>query len=220
MRRYNPFLVQSLKRLDPVTLLVVLGETSWRLRSAAGEGFSKDAVVGVLVEVLEGLGRGSDAAYVASRQYPLLVNDLRRLGLVEAGDPLEEWPRDVEARVGPLVHRIVDAMEYCRNTCGDIDRCRVVGGAVAAVSLLGGVSAGSPGLRRVLARLYAGESLEKIAGDIASEIGASTEGVLGVLEAMRRLVEEAVRVAADAAEDGCVPRFYVPLGLRVEARRG
>ncbi len=218
LRKYNPYLVQSLKRLDPAALLAVLGETARALKSTSADGVSKDAVIEILRKVLESLGRSTDVAYVASRQYPLLINDLRRLGLLDAGNPIEEWTRDVKARVSHLVHRIVDVIEYCKTTCADMNRCRVIGGAVAVVSLLGGVPAGSPGLRRVLIRLYVGEPLEKIAKDVASEINASTERVLEVIKAMKRLVEESINVLVDAINNNCIPRFYVPLGLRLTNR--
>ena len=216
-QRYNPYLVQSLKRLDPRTLLTVIGEISWRLGKLSTEEFSKDFIISVLNETLKELGH-NNVDIVSSKQYPLLVNDLRRLGIIQAGDPLAEWPSDVKASPSPLLYRIASTIRY---TCTDADKdkCNVIGGAISIISLLEEVSAGSPSLRKVLAQIYSGKSLDNIAEDIASNIGASKDRVLKVLSEMKKLVEEAISIVASADNSKCIPRLYIPLGISKNAER-
>ncbi|MEB3788956.1 MAG: HAD family hydrolase [Desulfurococcales archaeon] len=219
-QKYNPYLIQSLKRLDPRILLAVIGRVSWRLRELSTEEFSKDFIISVLDEILKELGH-NNVNIVSSKQYPLLVNDLRRLGIIQAGDPLDEWPSDVKASPTPLLYRIASTIEYCRHTCTDADKdkCDIIGAAIGITSLLEGVSAGSPSLHKVLTQIYSGEPLDNIAEDVASNIGASKDRVLKVLSEMKKLVEEAISIVASTDNSNCIPRLYIPLGIRRSTER-
>jgi hypothetical protein len=55
-QRYNPYLIQSLKRLEPVELLEVIGRVSVKLAKRRGEDLSKEEVAGLAAEALREAG--------------------------------------------------------------------------------------------------------------------------------------------------------------------
>jgi hypothetical protein len=219
--RYNPYLIQSLKQLDKTTLLRVIGAVALELKRLVK--VSKSDAINVLENILRryGLNQSKVHYYVASDRYTLLVNDLRRLGLIEAGDPSSEWSRETKGHLTPLVYRIAEVIEYCRNYCrGAEDECYIAGGAIAITSIFmfGKVPAASPSLQQIMTKIYQGESLDKIASEVASKIGADSSKVYDVIKNMKDLIDEAIRIVKQLSDSNCIPLLYVPLGLVLRKR--
>ena len=61
--------------------------------------------------------------------------------------------------------------------------------------------------------------MDNIAEDVASNIGASKDRVLKVLSEMKKLVEEAISIVASTDNSNCIPRLYIPLGIRRSTER-
>lgn len=225
-QKYNPYLLQSLSSLGPRELLLVLGRFVARCAKAVSPaGVSKESVMECLRALLEDMGLGGKVSVLATHKKPLLVNDLRRLGLIEAGDAsAEDWPSGRDAHPSPLFWRVLDAIDYCTKQCklhGDEQsrcehECALLGGSLVVVSLVAGISVGSRGLQEVLARLYWGESVEAVVYWLSSEIDASSERIENMVTSMRDLVAESISKAKSAVLSGLVPVLYVPLDLDVE----
>ena len=228
--RYNAHLIQSLKQLKPIELLEVLGEAAFQLAAEPiGEGLSKDDVARLLGGILKSMDKGSSARYLASAQYPLLINDLRRLGVIEAGDPSKEWRNDVKASVSPLARRVGHIIKYCASIDSitetiineydakdnkKIKECSILGGAYIIInSLL--VPVGSPDLHQVLKEIYNGASLEELADRISFKIGAKDKReVLKILEGLKSVITTAAKILEDSLKSKDIPLLYVPLDLR------
>ena len=215
---YNPYLIQSLKRLKPLELLEVIGRISVELVNVrmAG-GLSKHKVAERVGEALANAGLKDHINYIATEENPLLLNDLRRLGIIIAGNPVREWDREAEVRVAPLAYRVAHTVEFCRRMCTDQDAriCFQVGGVIAITSILTNiVSEGSPELKEVLRDIMGGSSVDSIAEKLASKHRISdVERLKEVLAKMKELVENVLGTLGDVRIRACIPQLYVPLGI-------
>ena len=232
--RYNPYMLQSLRYLSPEELLRVIAIVSVKMCQGRGctgvSTFSKKEVENIIGEALEAVGKSSYKDKLASKKYPFLLNDLRRIGIIVAGDPHSSW-RDSPARPGRLARRVADALEYCVHSCGDETRCQLLAGTVAITGLIAGLGEGSYDLRDILSRICVGHDMERLAAELSESIGggkpdsaARVDTNSRLRQMLRRhveLVNTANRLAWDVLRegvDGCsVPVLYLAVCLGSES---
>jgi hypothetical protein len=218
-QRYNPYFIQSLKRLRPDEFLEVIGRVAARLAVNSEKALAKEEVIGLVSKIFEEAGLEERVKYVANSQYPLFLNDLRRLGLLSAGDAAQdEWQGNVPANVTPLSLRAADAVKACRRLCrGRVDDvyCFRVGGALVVASIVTGIApAGSQPLSELLEEIARGSDAESLAERLTAELGIKKiDSLRKILDDMRSLIELAYSLLHDAVDKGCLPQLYVPLGI-------
>ncbi len=166
----------------------------------------------------------------------LLLNDMRRLGLlevyrVESGNVLRPvgaddagWPQGALVRPGPLLPTCRRALEACIARAGEPRPCFRLVGALALV-LFAWFDRGSKVMHSVLMELLSGGDLavRELARTLSKELSSDIRVVEQKLRGMLVLFSRALDLVEEASRGplrGVVPVYYLPLRRKASIEGG
>ena len=183
---YNPYLLQGLTRLGIEEYLSILGYIASKLIKR--DSWSKEEVKSLVSEACQevvGVEKCID--------YVKILNDLRRLGILQAGDPdSEEWRHETE---GKVVSWLIKRARYVCNN--DLKR-------LGAIMIVTAISMRDSKCLRILRRLWANgeDALYKLVEELGSKVEAGKDRLRKLLEKKLQLIEHTHEISKDLASKG------------------
>ncbi len=137
---------------------------------------------------------------------PKLPNDLRRLGVLQAGDPARNWPEEIKARVNPLFKRILE-----RLIAVEKPDYRCIGKLVVAIAAISVDTVSVRVIRMILEGEKVDETrLARLLVEAGMDKTPRPERIGRYLDTLKRLVENLVNLS-DCA--GKLPLVALPVEL-------
>ncbi|RLE70618.1 MAG: hypothetical protein DRJ37_06255 [Thermoprotei archaeon] len=183
---YNPYLLQGLTRLSVNEYLSILGCIASKL--IRRDSWNKEDVESLVSEACREIIGAEECV-----EYVKILNDLRCLGILRAGNPdSEEWRREIE---GKVVSWLIERSRYICNN--DLKR-------LGAIMIVTAISMRDSKCLRILRRLWANgeDALYKLVEELGSKVEASKDGLRKLLEKELQLIEHTHEISKDLASKG------------------
>ncbi len=191
MPKYNPLMLQVLADLGAEKFLELIGCVMLKIIESRRDVLPKDYVEAWGAECAERIG--------ASRPAPSkLPNDLRRLGLVEAGDPAGGWPSNISAR---LDQTLLPLLRFAASRLSSFE----TGALVVAIAII----KAKTGCTRMLRELFMSGKLSEDTRRKLYSIDVGEKRVQEYLLHAKELVEYVKRTLGHLS----LPLLVVPLEL-------
>lgn len=191
--RFNPYLLQGITYLGPRQYMLVLGRIVKELNIKREESLNKEEVKKVIEDHLRSLSISEKA--IKELSDPRLLNDLRRLNLLDTGDLNSSWSSKEQAKI-TRISRMIDT------GVDDI----IVGALVIAIATYLAETPCTKILNKIW-RKVSEDVVENIVNEISNKINISKDRVKQLIEKEINLLKE-VKTELKRA-----PKFILPIEL-------
>jgi len=249
MPDYNPYMLQIAQRRSSAEealellgyAIAVIGSCLLSRRSCSDREsiesvlrspdslVEENAILRRHMEALKAIAKRVNKQFFWPRLHSLLLNDMRRLGLLKTYrysnnrlvyvSPDESgWPQKAHVEPGPALIAANRVLDRCLAETSDTVECLRLAGALALLLFLW-LDGGSGSMHRVFHELFEGgdEAIEGLAKELSGKIDMEEKRARQMLQGMLEALTRAMEVVEDARRGQLreiVPAYYLPLRPR------